>query len=107
MQEQPLRVEQPIKEDVEEPMEVVEIPQEGGDPAVKQDDDQPLDYNIDEYLYDPSKHFLFHIHNLVDIHHADYAELAKHLIVASGDDDAEDGDSAGQSDSDDDDAPRD
>ena len=50
--------EEPVKEDVEEPMEVDEIRLEGVDTAVMQDDDQPLDYNIAEYLDDPSKHIL-------------------------------------------------
>ena len=61
--EQPIMAEEPVMEDVEEPMEVDEIRLGGDDTAMVQDDDQPLDYNIAEYLDDPSKLFIYFTKN--------------------------------------------
>jgi len=55
--------EKPLKsngdEPLDEPMEVDEIRQEEAETALIEDDDQGSDYDVDEYLDDPSKTFLF------------------------------------------------
>jgi hypothetical protein len=54
-QEQPF-----IKADVDAPMEVVEVNHEDADTAIMQEDDQGIEYNIDEYLDDTCKHSQIH-----------------------------------------------
>ena len=81
-------------------IKVEEIPQEDGGFLLVEDDGQPLDYVIDDYLDDPSKTIYVLIPYYIDTHQADFAELAKHLTVAAGEDEAEDGDSESESDSD-------
>jgi hypothetical protein len=71
------KLEKPLKANNEVPMEVDEIRQEEAETALIEDDDQGSDYDVDEYLDVPSKHSLFHIHNSIDTHHADFSELAK------------------------------
>jgi len=51
--------EKPLKANGDEPMEVDEIRQEEAETALIEDDDQGSDYDVDEYLDDPSKTFLF------------------------------------------------
>ena len=50
-------VEKPVKADDDAPLEEVEVNHEDADTAIMQEDDQRSDYNIDEYLDNPSKHF--------------------------------------------------
>ena len=56
IQEQPLMVEKPVKADDDAPMEKVKVYHEDADTAIMKEDDLGIDYNIDEYLDDPSKH---------------------------------------------------
>jgi hypothetical protein len=63
VQEQPLMVEKPLNVYDDEPMEVDKIRQEQADTALIEEDDRGSDYEIDEYLDDPSKTLLlFFIH---------------------------------------------
>ena len=48
--------EEPVKADDDAPMEEVEVNQEEAETALIEDGDQPLDYDIDEYLDNPSKY---------------------------------------------------
>jgi len=49
----------------------------------------------------PVRYSSFYIDDSIDTHHADFAELARHLTVAAGEDEEEeDGDSGSESDSD-------
>ena len=56
---QPFMIERPLKAADDDPMKVDQIHQEEAETALIEDGEQPLDYNIDEYLDDPSKHSLF------------------------------------------------
>ena len=67
VQEQPLMVEKPLKANDDEPMEVVEIRHEDANTALIDEEDQGIDYDINQYLDDPSKliiifHSLFFRH---------------------------------------------
>ena len=55
-QEQPLMAEEPVKADDDAPMEEVEVNQEEAETALIEDGEKPIDYDIDEYLDDPSKY---------------------------------------------------
>ena len=41
-------------------MEVDDFRQEEAETALIEDDDQGSDYDVDEYLDDPSKHFIYY-----------------------------------------------
>ena len=56
LQELPLMVEKTVKANDDAPMEKVKVYHEDADTAIMKEDDQGIDYNIDEYLDDPSKH---------------------------------------------------
>ena len=102
-QKQPFMIEMPLKAADDEPMEVDQIHQDEAETDLIDYVDQPLDYEIDEYLDDPSKHSLFtYIHNSIENHQEDFPELAKVSgdEDEGGDDDAEDGDPDSESDSD-------
>ena len=92
-------MEKPLKANDDEPMEVDEVHQEVAETALIEDDDQGSDYEIDEYLDDPSKNSLFYIHDyIIDTHQEDFSELAKVSADDEGGDD-EDGDTDPESDS--------
>ena len=59
-QEQPLMIERPLKTADDEPMEVDQIHQDEAETALIEDGEQQLDYDIDDYLDDPSKHSIIH-----------------------------------------------
>ena len=52
--------EKPLKANNYVPMEVDEIRQEEAETALIEDDDQGSDYDVDEYLDDPTKHFIYY-----------------------------------------------
>ena len=52
-----LIIEKPLKADDDVPMEVDEIRQEDANTALVEEEDQGIDYDINQYLDDPSKHF--------------------------------------------------
>ena len=54
----PLMAATALKEEVKEPMEVDEIHQEDAHTALVEEDDQGSDYDVDQYLDDPSKYLL-------------------------------------------------
>ena len=54
-------MEKPLKAKDVARMEVDEIRQQEAETALIEDDDQGSDYDIEEYLDDPSKHSLFHL----------------------------------------------
>ena len=58
-QKQPYMIERPLEAADDEPMEVDQINLDEAETALIEDGDQPLDYDIDEYLDDPIKHSLF------------------------------------------------
>ena len=92
-------VEKTVKANDDAPMEKVKVYHEDADTAIMKEDDQGIDYNIDEYLDDPSKHYLFKFTTLNN-HQADFSELGKLSADKGGDDDEEDGDSGSESESD-------
>jgi hypothetical protein len=51
-------VEKPVKADDDMPMEEVDVNHLDTDIAMIQQDDRESEYNIDDYLDDPSKHSL-------------------------------------------------
>ncbi len=57
-------MEKPLKAIDDEPMEMDEIRQEVAETALIEDDNQGSDYEIDEYLDDPSKAYILNIHYL-------------------------------------------
>ena len=92
-------VEKTVKADDDAPMEKVKVYHEDADTAIMKEDDQGIDYNIDEYLDDPSKHSQITFTISLDTHQADFIELAQVSSEESGNED-EDGDSDVDSDSD-------
>ena len=77
MDSQPVMVKKRVKGDDYAPMEVDQICHEDAEISIMQEDYQPLEFDIDEDLDDPSQSFFIQNLYYIDTQQVEFSELAK------------------------------